>query len=250
MDRDFKGIWISKEIWLNPELSAVDKVLLAEIDSLDNEQHCYATNEYFAEFLQVSVPTISRSIKKLTELGLIKTKTEKTSTGSQRIIKVIRGGSNQNDEGGLIKTISNKYNKNNKDNIISKDIIQEEPDKPKKKSLFEKCQDKTREIFQDEKLITALDDYLPIRLAIKDKPIYGVNQWAALLNRLKDMSGDLIVIVNASIERGWASFYQSANQNVNHQLTSTPNSRIKFGEDSFVNNNRSVDGGDSSGVSF
>ncbi len=113
-NRDFKGVWIPKEIWLNTELSITDKVLLAEIDSLDNENHCTASNEYFSEFFKVSVPTISRSIKKLKDLGFIETEMVNSNTGSYRIIKVIQG-SNQNDETGLINLTTN-YNSNNNKN--------------------------------------------------------------------------------------------------------------------------------------
>ena len=35
--RDFKGIFIPKEIWLDDDLSAIDKIILAEIYSLDVE---------------------------------------------------------------------------------------------------------------------------------------------------------------------------------------------------------------------
>jgi len=37
MKRDFKGIWIPKEIWLNENLTLQEKVFLVEIESLDNE---------------------------------------------------------------------------------------------------------------------------------------------------------------------------------------------------------------------
>ena len=120
-NRDFKGVWIPKEIWLNTELSITDKVLLAEIDSLDNENHCTASNEYFSEFFKVSVPTISRSIKKLKDLGFIETKMVNSNMGSYRIIKVIQG-SNQNDETGLINLTTN-YNSNNNKNTLSKDNV-------------------------------------------------------------------------------------------------------------------------------
>ena len=120
-NRDFKGVWIPKEIWLNTELSITDKVLLAEIDSLDNENHCTASNEYFSEFFKVSVPTISRSIKKLKDLGFIETKMVNSNRGSYRIIKVIQG-SNQNDETGLINLTTN-YNSNNNKNTLSKDNV-------------------------------------------------------------------------------------------------------------------------------
>lgn len=51
MERDFKGIWIPKEIWLNTHLTMNEKLFLVEIDSLDNEKGCFASNDYFAEFL-------------------------------------------------------------------------------------------------------------------------------------------------------------------------------------------------------
>ena len=41
--RDFKGIWIPKEIWLSEQLSLMEKVLFVEIHSLDNEDGCYAS---------------------------------------------------------------------------------------------------------------------------------------------------------------------------------------------------------------
>lgn len=71
MVRDFKGIWIPKEIWLNDNLTMLDKVILVEIDSLDNEEGCTATNEYLCDFCQCSQQKLSMSISKLKELGLI-----------------------------------------------------------------------------------------------------------------------------------------------------------------------------------
>jgi len=38
MERNFKGIWIPKEIWLNEKLSLQEKVFLVEIASLDNDK--------------------------------------------------------------------------------------------------------------------------------------------------------------------------------------------------------------------
>lgn len=38
MSRKFKGIWIPANVWLGTELSIIEKVLLAEIDSLDNDE--------------------------------------------------------------------------------------------------------------------------------------------------------------------------------------------------------------------
>ena len=69
--RDFKGIWIPKEIWLNKDLKLIEKIFLVEIDSLDNEVGCFASNKYFAEFFNISKGRCSQIINKLQEKGLI-----------------------------------------------------------------------------------------------------------------------------------------------------------------------------------
>ncbi len=72
MERDFKGVWIPKHIWLNESLSMLDKVLLVEIDSLDqSERGCFASNKYFAEFCGCSESAVSKSISKLIKLGFL-----------------------------------------------------------------------------------------------------------------------------------------------------------------------------------
>lgn len=70
--RDFKGVWIPRCVWLDGRLSALDKVILIEIDSLDNgERGCYASNAYLAEFCQCSERKVSATISKLIEFGYI-----------------------------------------------------------------------------------------------------------------------------------------------------------------------------------
>jgi hypothetical protein len=69
--RDFKGIWIPKEIWLSPTLSLMEKVLFVEIYSLDNERGCFASNRYFAEFFGVSPRQIATYVGSLKEKGFI-----------------------------------------------------------------------------------------------------------------------------------------------------------------------------------
>lgn len=70
MNRDFKGIWIPREIWVSKELSMQEKVFLAEIHSLDNENGCVASNAYFAEFFQLSKSSVSRVISSLVSKGM------------------------------------------------------------------------------------------------------------------------------------------------------------------------------------
>jgi len=73
MDREFKGVWIDRDIWLNPDLSLIEKALLAEIDSFTGDgKSFYKSNETIQEEYKISRPTISRALKKLEGLGFIK----------------------------------------------------------------------------------------------------------------------------------------------------------------------------------
>ena len=84
--RDFKGIWIPKEIWLKGDLSITDKVFLAEIDSLDGSPGCFASNEYFAKFFRLSEKRVSVVINKLVKAGRVTSTIKKTRAGTERIL--------------------------------------------------------------------------------------------------------------------------------------------------------------------
>lgn len=84
IERDFKGIWIPREVWLSTELSLMEKVLFVEIHSLDNERGCFASNRYFAEFFGVS----DRQIRNV--IGGLKTKGFVIVTVRNRNERVIR----------------------------------------------------------------------------------------------------------------------------------------------------------------
>lgn len=74
-ERQFKGIWIPSEIWLTEELSLQEKVVLVEIDSLeDKEKGCYASNKYFANFFKLSPGRISQIITNLIDKDYIEVK--------------------------------------------------------------------------------------------------------------------------------------------------------------------------------
>lgn len=69
--RDFKGVWFPAEIWLDERLTALDKFILMEIDSLDNDDGCYASNEHLAKFCQCSQTKVSTAIAKLRKTGYV-----------------------------------------------------------------------------------------------------------------------------------------------------------------------------------
>lgn len=82
--REFKGIWIPAEVWLDQRLTALDKMILMEIDSLDNEDGCYASNEYLAGFCQCSQSKVSSAVARLKELGYIRVR---SFDGRKRILE-------------------------------------------------------------------------------------------------------------------------------------------------------------------
>jgi hypothetical protein len=88
MNRDFKGIWIPREIWLAEDLTLQEKVFLVEIHSLDNEDGCFASNDYFAKFFGVSKVRVSEVINSLVKKGLI-TSTVIKAEGNKRILKTL-----------------------------------------------------------------------------------------------------------------------------------------------------------------
>lgn len=82
--RGFKGVFIPAEVYLDRRLSALDKIILTEINSLDVEEGCYASNEYLAEFCQCSVSNVTKTISKLKEFGYVK---QVKSDGRKRWLK-------------------------------------------------------------------------------------------------------------------------------------------------------------------
>lgn len=241
--RDFKGVWIPKEIWLSEKLSAVDKIILAEIDSLDNERHCYASNDYFAKFCGVSEATVKRSIQTLINLGYI----EKISfDGRTRVLGSklkMSQQTAQNELAASAKCATNNIDTNLEDNKNS--VSNETPDEPDevtnldddvaskvynadeflgcrkknkkkspqppKKNLYQKCIDANLGFTGNVITQSLLESYLRLRLQMKDKkPLYSVEQWNNMLEKLSQLSSDDATdqkIIKQSIERGWAAFF-------------------------------------------
>lgn len=70
-----KGIWIPIEVMKCADLDCTDKFLLSEIISLHKLNNgCHASNEFFAEMLNITRSAASKRITKLSEKGFIKAK--------------------------------------------------------------------------------------------------------------------------------------------------------------------------------
>lgn len=121
-ERDFKGVWIPKDIWLSSELSLIEKVVFVEIDSLDNEEHCTAGNEYFAKFCNCSESTISKAIKHLQDLKLIEIIDFDGRYRKIRVVKITRQTSKNYKADYEILRPNNIYNNtDNRKTFLSKD---------------------------------------------------------------------------------------------------------------------------------
>lgn len=146
-DRKFEGVWIPRETWLSKELTLQEKVLLVEINSLDNDKGCFASNSYFSEFFDLSRSRISQIIKSLTTKKYIKVRLiYEGKAVKKRVINILTtpvanmnlGGKNPKEGGeelrrGYLGNASDNNTSNNTDNntvIITM---------PPNKNLVEDC---------------------------------------------------------------------------------------------------------------
>lgn len=195
--RDFKGIWIPKEVWLDDNLEAIDKIILAEIDSLDvNGEGCYASNSYLAKFCSCTERRVSTAVKKLIDNNYIEQagfdgRTRILRSRLENISRQTRKKFQADTKNIPVSNIYNKHNYNtnnkitdNKDNINS-DKRHAYGEYGRVKLTETEYQRLTAEFTQDyiDQVIKNLDEYiesnnnknkysnynLVIRKAIKEK---------------------------------------------------------------------------------
>ena len=125
-NREFKGVWIPKEVWFDTQLNMLEKGILTEIDSLDNEETgCFASNKYLADFCQCSETKISTAISKLIKLGYLYIK---SFDGRTRILK------------SRLSNFERQTLKNLKDNNINNNL------KERKENIIKEKKEKTKQI--------------------------------------------------------------------------------------------------------
>jgi len=119
VNRNFKGVWIPKEIWLDENVGWIEKAFLVEINSLDNDKGCFASNNYLSKFFGVSKGRCSQIITLLKDKGYIEVGYERN--GKQitkrtiRVVKKLNRGYLVNDEGVVRKRLGG-YLENAQDN--------------------------------------------------------------------------------------------------------------------------------------
>jgi hypothetical protein len=153
-NRDFKGVWIPKEVWLNKDLSIIEKCLLVEIDSLDNgEKGCFASNEYLATFFNLSESRMANIISDLKKRGFIN---QIYFDGRLRGLRIVKSEVwfTENNKADSVKTVKQSTRKREYNNTMNKttnntDYIIENPSEF---SHFEKIEINENEIIQSPKV--------------------------------------------------------------------------------------------------
>lgn len=175
--------------------------------------------QYLADWCGGTKQGIQKNLKNLLDMGLIEK--EDKHINNVKFVSYyateLHGVYNKVVQGiqqSCINNIDNKLEDNKE--FISKDINLEKStttkksstEKEKKPNLYQKCLGMIEEYTEDKKLRELLDTYLRMRLSVKDKPLYGANQWKGLLNKLALIEGNDIDIVQYALERGYLSFYE------------------------------------------
>lgn len=207
-ERDFKGVWIPKEIWFDDRLTITEKAIFAEIDSLDkNGQGCFASNEHLAEFSGLSKISISRIVSKLIDVGYIE---RGEFDGRQRILKSrlnkMISLPYQNDKAALTNCKGSLYIKN-----TVKDTVKD--NKKKKKENGNKNAKTNFDVIVEDyttnaELQTAIYEFIKMRKAIKSPMTdRALKQILNKLDTLASSDDQKIKILDQSIMNSWRGVF-------------------------------------------
>ena len=228
MQREFKGVWIPREIWLCDDLSWTEKMLLVEIDSLAQNNECFATNDYFAKFFGLKKDTISKLVSSLKSKGYIEVNLEYkegTREIDRRIIdtmpyrkKILEGIGEKSDRGIGEKSDRGIGEKSEDNNIYinNKNInITEEKKKKEKKGNFEDCLSEEKSVMEKIKSMADIEMSQKLLALFANRKRQGKPINHAVLqvigNRLNKFSKGnraiMLDILDRSISGGYTDVY-------------------------------------------
>ena len=107
LKRDFKGVWIPKEVWFNKEITPLEKMFLAEIDSLDSSEQmgCFAANSHFAEMFDMSEGRAANIISSLRVRGFVVTVFFDGRQRGLRLSPTVKAGFTETVKAGFTETV-------------------------------------------------------------------------------------------------------------------------------------------------
>ena len=190
MAKEFAGVWIPKAIYQDDKLTPTDKLILSDIYNLCAEGGDYfKTNETIAKEVNISIPSVSRTIKKLININYIKCE----YNGRSRLIKMISTliklikQPNQNDKAAISKRLDSIHSSIHTKKHISK----ERP-------------------FNSKEFNEIWDIWIDERKQQKRKQYTQRGEQATLHNLQKISNNDektAIKIIQQSITQGWQGLF-------------------------------------------
>ena len=119
MARQFKGVWIPAELYLDKTITWTQKIILLEVDSFSkNNLECFVSNEHLANLIGISESGIEKAIRGLVEINRLERKRQVINGANRRLMRLptsIECGSVPHSTEGtnltpLRTTINNNYN--------------------------------------------------------------------------------------------------------------------------------------------
>ena len=199
MERNFKGVWIPSEIWLDKDLTLVEKALLAEIDSFTgNGRSFMKSNDTIQDEYGISRNTIGRSLRKLADRGFV----DVTFNGRVRCVTTRAGSipkmgrqSTQNGEAASPNDTSTNTSKRTTYNTSKREGVVLP--------------------FDSKEFADAWQVWLTERRERGTKKYTQRGEQAALHKLQKDSQGDeatAIAIIHESIAHGWQGLFPLKNR--------------------------------------
>jgi DNA-binding transcriptional regulator YhcF (GntR family) len=226
MSKEFKGVWIPKEIYLRKGLTPTDKLVFADIFNLcTSKSEYFKANDTIAKEIGASARTVQRSIQKLEKCGFI----TKGFNGRSRTIWLC----------SMDKMSSSK------DNMTSQDRQYDQAATSKwRTSIQESIQEKEHiskgsDIiypYESEQFLNTWETWLQERKEKKLRKYTHRGEQAALHNLLEisDQSEQkAIKIINQSITHGWQGLFA-----LKEQKRRTPEIKITQSTIDWLNSSR------------
>ena len=89
MGRNFKGVWIPADLYLDTNLTWTQKIILIEVDSFSkNNLDCFVSNEHLAGLIGISESGIEKAIRNLVESKKLVRNRTFINGGNRRLLRL------------------------------------------------------------------------------------------------------------------------------------------------------------------
>jgi len=89
MARQFKGVWIPAELYLDKTITWTQKIILLEVDSFSkNKLECFVSNEHLANLIGISESGIEKAIRGLVQMNRLERKRQVINGANRRLMRL------------------------------------------------------------------------------------------------------------------------------------------------------------------